>query len=205
MKYLLILLLPILIFANNEYQDITNIQMKKEGNITKITQINKETFEYFTLYVDKETAKVLNTECKVKVKKDNLSLTKGKPFICYGKYYEFLNKNEYNTEGLTQLSNILLYEGFFSHIGMIVFLIGSVIFSLLYMITEKPIFIFGILFSMVTGFIIGLSTYFGWINVYGSEKQPYTKEYLIKYYDNIEKINGYKVFRKGFYKDREED
>jgi cellobiose-specific phosphotransferase system component IIC len=78
-KLLILLLLPIFIFANNiEYRTIDNISMKKEDNLTRIMQINNETFEYFKIYMDNETAKKLTKDCKVKFKDKYFSLSNDK-------------------------------------------------------------------------------------------------------------------------------
>lgn len=202
MKYLLIFFLPIIIFANISYEKINNLELKSEGTLTRVTKINDETLEYFKVYVENSTAKNLSTDCKIKMKNNFLSLSTGKPFLCNEKFYEFVNKEapaEYQ-QSFSHLVASFFYEFLVPNIGKLIALIGFYITFIVYMMSHngKVLFI-GVILSIITGAIIGLGSIFGFLDITGYSKYPYSKKYLIKYYDDIEEKEGYKVYRKGFY------
>ena len=203
-KLLLILLLPTFIFANNiEYELIHNISMEKEGNLTKITKINNEEFKFFTIYMDNETSKKLNENCTVKFKDGYFSLSTGKPFKCGDEYLELINKEipEHYINTFEHNFNGFYYEFLLSNIGKLITLILFFLTFIIYLFTNKgSVLFFGIIVSIIIGFIIGVTSIMGWVDITGQNEPPYSKTYLIKYYDDIEKQEEYKVFRKGFYK-----
>ena len=201
MKYIWILLFPIIMFANTTYKEITTLNKEGEGTLTRITKINNETLEFFKVYVDNGTANNISKKCKVKTKEGKLSLSTGKPFLCNEKYYEFVNKEvpkEYE-KSVSHLSASFFYEFLLKNIGKLLALVGFMLTFIIYMMTHKgEVLLIGVVTSIIIGAGIGLGSIYGSIDITGYSKAPYSKKYLIKYYDDIEKKEGHKVFRKGF-------
>lgn len=201
-KYFLIFLFfsLSLIARETTYAPITNIESIPEGNLTKITNINGETFEYFTIYMKPEIFKKVSTDCEVKVFKNNknyLSLSSGGPFKCGEKTYELVNidiSHLRNPEVFSSLLDGLINEFLIPNIGKLTTLILFMFTFVAYLTTHRPnVLAIGIVLSLVIGFIIG------YYNVFvKSTKFPYnSKIYIIEYYDNYEKEHNVKVFRKG--------
>ncbi len=203
MRFLLILLIPFFLFAEVSYKPMTDLNMTSEGSLMRINKINNETFDFFKIYMDKETSKKLSTDCLVKHGGDynTLSLSTGKPFKCGEEYIELINR-EVPAKYSPSVSDILYSEvelNIYPRAGMLITLSIFLITFIIYLIFNKPNILFGgIISGIIFGFIIGLANNQGWITLTKYNSPPYSKTYLIKYYDDIEDKEGYKVFRKGF-------
>jgi len=196
-KIFILLIIPILSFSKIEYIKLNHLDSVSEDNLTRITKINNQTFEYFKIYMDNKTFSNLNLDCLVKfdTKRNDVTLSSGKPFLCSNTYYEFINKevNPLEYQSFEHFLDSFIYEFLLSNIGKLIALIGFLITFIIYMISHKgAVLLIGVVISLIVGFIIGFYTMF-------TIDYPVQKFYLVDFYDKIEKKEGQKVFRKGFY------